>query len=89
MNAAVLRAIVFHLTNTVKSYNIDVIKNNTPKEQSVMNRVIEVLRTVLPVAVMLFIGILCRKKRLISREGINALKSIVVNIYDRFWNGYG
>ena len=80
MNAAVLRAIVFHLTNTVKSYNIDVIKNNTPKEQSVMNRVIEVLRTVLPVAVMLFIGILCRKKRLISREGINALKSIVVNI---------
>ena len=45
-----------------------------------MNRVIEVLRTVLPVAVMLFFGILCRKKRLISREGINALKSIVVNI---------
>lgn len=45
-----------------------------------MNRIIEVLRTVLPVAVMLFIGILCRKKRLISREGINALKSIVVNI---------
>ena len=45
-----------------------------------MNRVIEVLQTVLPVAVMLLIGILCRKKNLISREGINALKSIVVNI---------
>ncbi len=45
-----------------------------------MIRVVEVLRTVLPVAVMLFIGVLCRKKCLISREGINALKSIVVNI---------
>ena len=45
-----------------------------------MNRIIEVLQTVLPVAVMLLIGILCRKKNLMSREGINALKSVVVNI---------
>lgn len=45
-----------------------------------MNRIMEVLQTVLPVLVMLGIGILCRSRRLISREGINALKSVVVNI---------
>ncbi len=45
-----------------------------------MDRTIGVLQTVLPVVVMLGIGMLCRKKALISREGINALKSVVVNI---------
>ena len=45
-----------------------------------MNRIMEVLQTVLPVLVMLLIGMLCRSRRLISREGINALKSVVVNI---------
>ena len=40
----------------------------------------EVLRTLLPVMLMIGIGILCRKKNLISREGVNALKSTVVNI---------
>ena len=39
-----------------------------------------VLQTVLPVVIMLFVGILCRTRRIISREGINALKSVVVNI---------
>ncbi len=45
-----------------------------------MNRIMEVLQTILPVLVMLGIGMLCRSRRLISREGINALKSVVVNI---------
>lgn len=45
-----------------------------------MDRFIEVLRTVLPVLLMLGIGILCRSRKLISREGINALKSVAVNI---------
>ena len=45
-----------------------------------MDRTIGVLQTVLPVVVMLGIGMLCREKALISREGINALKSVVVNI---------
>lgn len=45
-----------------------------------MDRVLEVLRTVLPVLVMLGIGMLCRSRKLISREGVNALKSVVVNI---------
>ena len=45
-----------------------------------MNRFIEVLRTVLPVILMLGIGIRCRSRGLISREGVNALKGVVVNI---------
>ncbi len=45
-----------------------------------MDRVIEVLQTVLPVMLMLVIGMICRRKNLINREGINALKSVVVNI---------
>ena len=40
----------------------------------------EVLRTVLPVLLMIGIGMLCRRTKLISREGVNALKSTVVNI---------
>ncbi len=45
-----------------------------------MNRTMEVLQTVLPVLLMLAIGMLCRARKLISREGVNALKSVVVNI---------
>ena len=45
-----------------------------------MSRVVEVLQTVLPVLVMLLIGMLCRSRKLISREGVNALKNVVVNI---------
>ena len=40
----------------------------------------DVLRTLLPVLLMIGIGLLCRRKNLISREGINALKSLVVNV---------
>ncbi len=45
-----------------------------------MGRVIEVIQTVAPVLVLLCIGMVCRSRKLISREGINALKSVVVNI---------
>ena len=45
-----------------------------------MNHVTAVLQTILPVLVMLSIGILCRSRGLISREGINALKRVVVDI---------
>ena len=41
---------------------------------------IDVIRTILPVVVMLVIGIVCRKTGLVSREGIGALKNVVVNI---------
>ena len=40
----------------------------------------EVIRTILPVVLMLGIGMLCRRRKLISREGVNALKGVVVNI---------
>ena len=41
---------------------------------------VEVIRTILPVIVMLVIGIICRRRGMISREGIGALKNVVVNI---------
>ncbi|MBQ7507680.1 MAG: hypothetical protein IJT05_10205 [Lachnospiraceae bacterium] len=41
---------------------------------------IEILKTILPVALMLFIGILARKSNMLSREGVNAMKKVVVNI---------
>ena len=40
----------------------------------------QVIQTILPVMLMLGIGVLCRARGLISREGVNALKSVVVNI---------
>ncbi len=45
-----------------------------------MERITEVLRIILPVLLMTGIGMLCRRKKLISREGVNTLKNIVVNI---------
>ena len=45
-----------------------------------MNQITEVLQTVLPVLLMICIGMICRSRRIISREGINALKNVVVNI---------
>ena len=41
---------------------------------------IDVMQTILPVIVMLAIGIICRRTGLINREGIGALKNVVVNI---------
>jgi len=41
---------------------------------------VEVLKTILPVALMLAIGIVCRRRGIISREGVQALKNVAVNI---------
>lgn len=41
---------------------------------------IGVIQTILPVALMLVIGIICRRRSIISREGVQALKNVVVNI---------
>ena len=41
---------------------------------------IEELQTILPVIVMLAIGMICRSRGILTREGVNALKSVVVNI---------
>lgn len=45
-----------------------------------MENGIQILNMVLPVVLMLAIGVICRRTNMISREGINTLKSVVVNI---------
>ena len=45
-----------------------------------LERLTEVLRIVLPVVVMLLLGMLCRRKALITRNGIDALKTVAVQI---------
>lgn len=41
---------------------------------------ISVLETALPVFVMLIMGMLCRSKRFISREGVDTLKKVIINL---------
>ena len=45
-----------------------------------MSPAMDTLRTVLPVLLMLFLGAFCRRKAIISREGIQALKTAAVQI---------
>ncbi len=45
-----------------------------------MNRFAEILRVVLPVLLTLLFGVLCRKKRLMDRAGVDALKTVAVQI---------
>ena len=45
-----------------------------------MNRGIDILQTIVPVVIVLAIGVILRRRQLLSRNAVNALKSIVVNI---------
>lgn len=45
-----------------------------------VNALLRVLETALPVFVMLGIGMLCRAKRVLNQAGVDALKSVAVNI---------
>ena len=45
-----------------------------------MNTIVLLLQKVLPVFLVLFLGMLCRRKNLLTREGINALKKVAVDI---------
>lgn len=45
-----------------------------------MGNVVQILNTILPVILILGIGIICRRSGMINREGIGALKNVVVNI---------
>jgi len=45
-----------------------------------VTNVVQILNIILPVILILGIGIICRKSGMISREGIGALKNVVVNI---------
>jgi len=45
-----------------------------------MINIVSILEKALPVFLMLGLGMLCRKTSLLSREGVNTLKSVAVNI---------
>ena len=45
-----------------------------------MQTLTTILQKALPVFVMLLLGMLCRKKNIISREGVGAMKTFAVNI---------
>lgn len=45
-----------------------------------MNSFIRIIETALPVLLALAIGMLCRKKQFLSRDGVDTLKKVVVNI---------
>ncbi len=45
-----------------------------------VGHVIEVFQTVLPVIVAIFIGILCRTRNLLTRDGVNTLKRVAIEI---------
>ena len=45
-----------------------------------MDKVISIIETALPVFAALAIGILCRSRNILSREGIDALKKLVLNL---------
>lgn len=45
-----------------------------------MGKIVDVLQVVLPVAAMILLGILARKKRILSPAGVEDIKSLIVNI---------
>ena len=45
-----------------------------------MNILLSVLETALPVFVMLGLGMLCRRRNFLSREGVDTLKKVVINL---------
>ena len=45
-----------------------------------MDKVISVISTALPVFLALFIGMLCRSKNFLTRDGVDTLKKVVINL---------
>ena len=45
-----------------------------------MDKVVSVLATALPVFIALAIGMFCRKKNFLTREGVDTLKKVIVNL---------
>lgn len=45
-----------------------------------MGKIVDVLQVVLPVAAMIALGILARKKRILSQAGVDDIKALIVNI---------
>ena len=49
-----------------------------------MDRILEVIRTVLPVIIMLGIGILCRSRKILTREGKPQDKVVALPVKDPY-----
>lgn len=45
-----------------------------------MDKAISIIQTALPVFLALFLGMLCRSKKFITRDGVDTLKKVVINI---------
>jgi predicted permease len=45
-----------------------------------MDKVISIIQTALPVFIALFLGVLCRSRGFITRDGVDTLKKVVINI---------
>jgi predicted permease len=45
-----------------------------------MDKLISVISTALPVFLALFIGMLCRSKNFLTRDGVDTLKKVVINL---------
>ncbi len=45
-----------------------------------MDKLISIIQTALPVFLALFLGMLCRSRRFITRNGVDTLKKVVINI---------
>ena len=45
-----------------------------------MDKLLAVLKTALPVFLALAMGMLCRKKKFLSRDGVDALKKVIINL---------
>ena len=45
-----------------------------------MAKLIAIIQTALPVFLALFLGMFCRQKQFLSRDGVDALKKVVINI---------
>jgi len=45
-----------------------------------MDKVISIVQTALPVFLALFLGMLCRSRKFLTRDGVDTLKKVVINI---------
>jgi predicted permease len=45
-----------------------------------MDKVVSIIQTALPVFLALFLGMLCRSRKFLTRDGVDTLKKVVINI---------
>ena len=82
--------IIKHFVHAMRSYahGTKVVRDNKLKRASVCGTLlflrerggIKMLETVVPVCLMVVIGMFCRKKKIVSEQGINELKNLLINV---------